>query len=81
MIDCDLYVTMEPCIMCSGAIVNSRIKKLIIGTKHIKNAYTKKQHEFKLDYYETSNVEVYFGVLKDECSNILQEFFKNLRKR
>ena len=81
LIDCDLYVTMEPCIMCSGAIVNSRIKKLIIGTKHIKNAYTKKQHEFKLDYYETSNVEVYFGVLKDECSNILQEFFKTLRER
>lgn len=81
LIDCDLYVTMEPCIMCSGAIVNSRIKKLIIGTKHMKNAYTKKQHEFKLDYYETSNVEVYFGVLKDECSNILQEFFKTLRKR
>ena len=81
LIDCDLYVTMEPCIMCSGAIVNSRIKKLIIGTKHIKNAHTKKQHEFKLDYYETSNVEVYFGVLKDECSNILQEFFKTLRKR
>lgn len=81
LIDCDLYVTMEPCIMCSGAIVNSRIKKLIIGTKHIKNAHTKKQHKFKLDYYETSNVEVYFGVLKDECSNILQEFFKTLRKR
>ena len=81
LIDCDLYVTMEPCIMCSGAIVNSRIKKLIIGTKHIKNAHTKKQHEFKLDYYETSNVEVYFVVLKDECSNILQEFFKTLRKR
>lgn len=81
LIDCDLYVTMEPCIMCSGAIVNSRIKKLIIGTKHIKNAHTKNQHEFKLDYYETSNVEVYFGVLKDECSNILQEFFKTLRKR
>lgn len=81
LIDCDLYVTMEPCIMCSGAIVNSRIKKLIIGTKHIKNAYTKRQHEFKLDYYETSNVEVCFGVLKDECSNILQEFFKTLRKK
>ena len=79
--DCDLYVTMEPCIMCSGAIVNSRIKKLIIGTKHIKNAYTEKQHEFKLDYYEDSNIEVCFGVLKDKCSSILQEFFKTLRKR
>ena len=52
LVDCDLYVTMEPCIMCSGAIVHSRIKKLIIGTKHIKNAYTEKQHEFKIDYYK-----------------------------
>ena len=37
LINCDLYVTMEPCIMCSGAIINSRIKNIIIGTKHIKN--------------------------------------------
>jgi tRNA(adenine34) deaminase len=79
--NCDLYVTMEPCIMCSGAIVNSRIKKLIIGTKHIKNSYTEKQHEFKIDYYEDNNVEVSFGVLKEDCSKILQEFFKGLRKR
>jgi len=81
LIDCDLYVTMEPCIMCSGAIVNSRIKNLIIGTKHIKNSYTEKHHEFKIDYYEDSNVEVSFGVLKEDCCNILQEFFKTLRKR
>ncbi|HSQ88967.1 nucleoside deaminase [Romboutsia sp.] len=81
LIDCDLYVTMEPCIMCSGAIVNSRIKKLIIGTKHIKNSYTEKQHEFKINYYENSNVEVSFGVLEEDCSKILQEFFKTLRKK
>lgn len=81
LIDCDLYVTMEPCIMCSGAIVNSRIKRLIIGTRHIKNSYTEKQHEFKVDYYGNSNVEVSYGVLKEDCSNILQEFFKTLRKR
>ena len=67
--------------MCSGAIVHSRIKKLIIGTKHIKNAYTEKQHEFKIDYFNTCNVEVTFDILKDECSNILQDFFKKLRKR
>ena len=81
LVDCDLYVTMEPCIMCSGAIANSRIKKLIIGTKHIKNAYTEKQHEFKIDYYKYNNIETTFGVLQDECSNILQEFFRKLRKR
>ena len=81
LINCDLYVTMEPCIMCSGAIVQSRIKKLIIGTKHIKNLNIEKQHEFKIDYFDTCNVEVTFDVLKDECSSILQEFFKKLRKR
>ena len=79
--DCDLYVTMEPCIMCSGAIVNSRIKNIIIGTKHIKNANIEKQHEFKIDYYKYNNIETTFGILQEECSNILQEFFKNLRKR
>ena len=81
LVDCDLYVTMEPCIMCSGAIVNSRIKKLIIGTKHIKNSYTEKQHEFKIDYYKDNNIQITFGVLEEDCSTILQEFFKNLRKR
>ena len=81
LINCDLYVTMEPCIMCSGAIVQSRIKKLIIGTKHIKNLNIEKQHEFKIDYFNTCNVEVTFDILKDECSNILQDFFKRLRKR
>lgn len=81
LIDCELYVTMEPCIMCSGAIVNSRIKKIIVGTKHIKNAYTENQHKFKMDYYETNNIDIFFGVLKEECSNILQEFFKALRRK
>ena len=79
LINCDLYVTMEPCIMCSGAIINSRIKKVIIGTKHIKNSKMERQHEFKIDYFRDNNVEVTFGVLEDECSHILQEFFRALR--
>lgn len=81
LINCDLYVTMEPCIMCSGAIINSRIKNVIIGAKHIKNLKMEKQHEFKMDYYKDNNIEVTFGILKDECSHILQEFFKTLRSR
>lgn len=81
LINCDLYVTMEPCIMCSGAIVQSRIKKLIIGTKHIKNLNIEKQHEFKVDYFNTCNIDVTFDILKEECSDVLQKFFKELRKR
>ncbi|AUN12814.1 nucleoside deaminase [Paraclostridium sordellii] len=81
LINCDLYVTMEPCIMCSGAIVQSRIKKLIIGTKHIKNLNIEKQHKFKIDYFDTCNIELTFDVLQEECSSILQKFFKELRNR
>ena len=81
LINCDLYVTMEPCIMCSGAIVQTRIKKLIIGTKHIKNLNIEKQHKFKIDYFDTCNIEVTFDVLQEECSSILQKFFKELRNR
>ncbi|MEG2958048.1 MAG: nucleoside deaminase, partial [Christensenellaceae bacterium] len=81
LMNCDLYVTMEPCIMCSGAIVNSRIKNLIIGTKHIKNEKMEKQHEFKIDYFNDNNIKVTFGILKDECSHILQRFFKTLRSK
>ena len=79
LINCDLYVTMEPCIMCSGAIINSRIKNVIIGTRHIKNSKMERQHEFKIDYFRDNSVEVTFGVLEDECSHILQEFFRALR--
>ena len=81
LINCDLYVTMEPCIMCSGAIINSRIKNIIIGTKHIKNKKMEKQHEFKMDYYKDNNIQVTFGILQDECSHILQKFFKTLRNK
>ena len=63
LMNCDLYVTMEPCIMCSGAIVNSRIKNIIIGTKHIKNANIEKQHTFKMEYFKDSRVNVEFGIM------------------
>lgn len=79
--DCKLYVTMEPCMMCNGAIVNSRIKKLIIGTKHIKNSYIERQHEFMLNYLNENNIDVTYGVLQEECSIVLQQFFKELRNR
>lgn len=81
LINCDLYVTMEPCIMCSGAIVKSRIKNIIIGTKHIKNATIEKQHTFKMEYFKDNRVNVEFGIMEDECSIILQRFFKDLRKK
>ena len=51
------------------------------GQSDITLGNTEKQHEFKIDYYKYNNIETTFGILQEECSNILQEFFKNLRKR
>jgi len=78
--DCELYVTLEPCPMCAGAILNSRIKKLYFG------AYDKKSgavvSNYKLLDNECLNHKVIYesGILKDECESIIKDFFKERRK-
>lgn len=80
LIDCEMYVTLEPCTMCAGAIINSRIKKIYIGTMDEKTgAVGSKLNLFK-DYTFNHNVEVETGILKEECEKILKEFFRDLRK-
>ena len=74
-----MYVTMEPCIMCCGAIVNSRIREVVIGAKRVKNAKIEKQSDFKKEYFEDSKVEYKYGVLEEECARMLGRFFKRLR--
>jgi tRNA(adenine34) deaminase len=81
LISCELYVTMEPCMMCSGAIINSRIKKVVIGARHIKNSILEKQHSYMINYLGSNNIDVEFGVLEDRCSNMLRMFFKSLRNK
>lgn len=76
---CKMYVTMEPCIMCCGAIVNSRIKEVVIGAKRVKNAKIEKQSDFKKEYFDDSKVEYKYGVLEEECAGMLGSFFKRLR--
>ena len=76
---CELYVTLEPCPMCAGAIINSRIKTLVFG------AYDSKMGSIDsvvnlCDYPYNHKVEVYGGICEDECLSVLQEFFKDLRK-
>lgn len=76
--DCELYVTVEPCLMCAGAIVQSRIKKVVFGTRDPKyGAVVSVSNAFDI----TSNHKVCFeeGVCKEECQILLKEFFKNLR--
>ena len=79
--DCDLYVTLEPCVMCSGAIINSRMKSVYFGAYDTKsgccgsalNLFDKNLCNYSLDATG--------GILQDECADLMRTFFKELRKR
>jgi len=77
--ECEMYVTIEPCMMCSGAIYQSRIKKLYYGSKDLKMGMV--DSNLELLYFQKLNhkVEVESGILSDECSMIVKNFFKQLR--
>ncbi len=75
---CDLYVTLEPCPMCAGAIINARINKVIYGAKDKEGgAVSSVISMFDLDF--SYRPKVVSSVLEDECSKILTDFFKSLR--
>ena len=80
LLDCDMYVTLEPCSMCAGAMINSRIRKIYIGTQDAKTGAVGSVFNLFNDYTFNHKVEAETGILKDECENILQQFFKELRK-
>lgn len=80
LLDCEMYVTLEPCSMCAGAIINSRIKKVYIGANDEKTGAVGSVLNLFEDYKFNHNVEFEKGILKKECENILKDFFKELRK-
>ena len=80
LIDCEMYVTLEPCSMCAGAIINSRIKKVYIGALDEKTGAAGSVLNLFDDYTFNHKVEVEKGLLKENCENILKNFFKELRK-
>lgn len=76
---CEMYVTLEPCPMCTGAIINSRIKTVVFG------AYDSKAGSMDsvinlCDYPYNHKPEIYGGICEDECVAVMQKFFKGLRK-
>jgi tRNA(Arg) A34 adenosine deaminase TadA len=76
--DCVIYVTLEPCIMCSGAIINSRIKRLVYATKEPKfGAHQSLVNVF--DLKTNHKTEVVSGILESESNQLLKKFFKELR--
>lgn len=80
LIDCEMFVTLEPCPMCCGAIINSRIERVVFG------AYDKKAGScesvvklFELPY--NHRPQIIGGVMQNECADILSDFFKTLRSK
>jgi len=78
--DCEMYVTLEPCTMCAGAIIQARLGKLYIGTMDYKTGACGSVLNILEDYPFNHKVEYETGILKENCEKILQDFFKELRK-
>lgn len=79
LIDCDMYVTLEPCSMCAGALIQSRVRKVYIGAQDAKTGACGSVLNLLEDYKFNHVVEVENGILKNECENLLKDFFKELR--
>ena len=78
--ECEMYVTLEPCPMCAGAILNARIRKVTFGAYDQKNGAVSSLMQM-YDYPFTHKPAVEGGVLADECAGVLSDFFKALRSR
>jgi len=78
--DCDLYVTLEPCAMCVGAVVQARIRRLVYGTSDPKSGAVRSVMRFpfhKLNHRPT----ISSGIMADECADVLRAFFREKRRR
>ncbi len=80
ILDATMYVTLEPCPMCAGAIVMSRISQLVIGTRDPRTGACGSIMDIVHDQRLNHRVNLTFGVMEEECASLLDEFFVKLRK-
>ncbi len=80
LLDAEMYVTLEPCSMCAGAMIQARIKKVYIGAKDEKTGACGSVLNLLQDYPFNHKIEIETGIKKQECENLLKQFFKELRK-
>ena len=78
--DAVLYITKEPCIMCCGAIINARIKRVVYGCNDQKAGGAVSLYKILQDKRLNHQVELISGILEEECRKILKKFFQELRK-
>ena len=79
--DCEIFVTLEPCAMCAGALVNSRVKRLVFAARDPKAGFCGSLGDLVRDSRLNHRLEVHEGVLAEESSAMLKGFFAGLRKR
>ncbi len=77
---CTLFVTLEPCAMCAGALVNSRVERLVFGARDPKAGFCGSLGDLVRDRRLNHRLSVTGGVLADECGDLLKEFFAELRQ-
>ncbi len=78
---CDMYVTLEPCAMCAGAIIQARISRVFFGADDPKAGAAGSVVNLFEERRFNHRVEVEAGIMKEECSQILKDFFRNLRSQ
>lgn len=80
LLNTTLYVTMEPCLMCMGAIVHARLKRLVFGTYDIKWGAAGSLYNFAEDKRLNHKTDIISGICEEECKSLIQEFFKKRRE-
>ena len=81
LLDCTIYITMEPCPMCMGAILNARISRLVFGCYDLKNGCCGSVADFENFGFTHKKITVLGGVMQQEAATLLSEFFKQKRNR
>ncbi|MCI5596673.1 MAG: tRNA adenosine(34) deaminase TadA [Lachnospiraceae bacterium] len=79
--DCTMYVTLEPCQMCAGAIIQARIPRVVIGTMNPKAGCAGSVLNLLQVEHFNHQAEIVYDVLKEECSTMLSDFFRQLREK
>lgn len=80
LLDCDIYITLEPCPMCSGAMIQARMNNIYFGAKDPKTGAAGSKLNLFEDFVFNHQCTVTSGILEEECSQIIKDFFKGKRK-